>query len=430
MFTILAVAALITLVIFVHELGHFVTAKRFGVIVEEFGFGFPPRLLRLWKDRAAVYVGGEKLPIDRSVEIPETLQSRCTVHYETRVDDKGRSVITKIEVVDPKEVVAGAAYVTKFDPGTEYTINAIPFLAFVRMLGEDDPTMPGSLARAPRRVRFVVLFGGPAMNLVLALVLFVVAFMVGWPEPSLYGVLVAQVAEGSPAEAAGLQANDIILSIDNHRTETWEEVKALTDERLDRMMTLEVQRQGEVLQVNLAPRSQPPEEEGPMGVAIFSPWVARIEPKYYPLGQAIVRGTGEAANTIAMVVVVPVQILRGLIPVEQARPTGIVGIARMTADAVEQSVDTGWLFPVVQLTAVISIAIGITNLLPIPALDGGRLLFVFLEAIRRGKRIPPEREGAIHFIGLTALLALMLVITYFDITVDIPTFDWRSLLPK
>jgi len=106
-----------------------------------------------------------------------------------------------------------------------------------------------------------------------------------------------------------------------------------------------------------------------------------------------------------------------------------VGIARMTADAVEQSVDTGWLFPIVQMLAVISIAIGITNLLPIPALDGGRLVFVLLEAIR-GKRIPPEREGAIHFIGLTALLALMLVVTYFDITADIPTFDWRSLLPK
>jgi len=155
----------------------------------------------------------------------------------------------------------------------------------------------------------------------------------------------------------------------------------------------------------------------------------RIEPKRYPLGQAIVRGTVETGATIAMVAIIPIQIIRGLIPVEQARPTGIVGIARMTADAVEQSVDTGWLFPIVQMMAGISIALGITNLLPIPAFDGGRLLFVFLEALR-GKRIPPEREGAIHLIGLTALLALMLVITYFDITVDIPTVDWSSLLPK
>jgi len=427
MFTIISVVAVISLIIFAHELGHFLTAKRFGIIVEEFGFGFPPRLLRLWRERAAIYVGGEKLLIDRRVEIPETLQSRCTVHYETRVDNKGRSVITKIDVVDPKE--SAATYVEKFDPGTEYTINAIPFLAFVRMLGEDDPRMPGSLASASKRVRFVTLFGGPAMNLLLALILFVAAFMVGWPEASLYGVLVAEVAEDSPAAAAGLKANDIILSIENHHVETPEEVKVLTDEHLDRMMTLQVQRQGEGLQVSLVPRSQPPDGEGAMGVAIVGPWVARIEPIHYPLGQAVVQGTRETGRTIAMIVVVPVQILRGLIPVEQARPTGIVGIARMTADAVEQSVDTGWLFPVVQLAAVISIAIGITNLLPIPAFDGGRLLFVFLEAIR-GKRVSPEREGAIHFIGLTALLALMLVITYFDVTTDIPTFDWRNLLPK
>jgi regulator of sigma E protease len=428
MLTIIGVVAVISLVIFVHELGHFVTAKRFGIIVEEFGFGFPPRLLRLWRDRAAIYVGGQKLLIDKSVEIPETLQSACAVRYETSMDGKGRSVITRIEVVEPQET-AGTAYVEKFDPGTEYTINAIPFLAFVRMLGEDDPKMPGSLASAPKRVRFVTLFGGPAMNLLLAVILFVVAFMVGWPEASRYGVLVAEVAEGSPAEAAGIKANDIILSIDDHRVETPERVKALTDERLERMTTLQLQRQGEVLQVSLTPRSQPPEGEGAMGVAIVGPWVARIEPRRYPLGQAIVNGTGEAGKTMVMVVMVPIQIVRGLIPVEQARPTGIVGIARMTADAVEQSVDTGWLFPVVQLAAVISIAIGITNLLPIPAFDGGRLLFVFLEAIR-GKRVPPEREGAIHFIGLTALLALMLVITYFDVTTDIPTFDWRNLLPK
>jgi regulator of sigma E protease len=108
--------------------------------------------------------------------------------------------------------------------------------------------------------------------------------MVGWPEASLYGVLVAEVAEGSPAEAAGIKAHDIILSIEGHRVEMPEEVKALTDEHLDRMMTLQMQRQGEVLQVSLTPRSQPPEGEGAMGVAIVGPWVARIEPRRYPLG--------------------------------------------------------------------------------------------------------------------------------------------------
>ncbi|UCC63914.1 MAG: site-2 protease family protein, partial [Anaerolineae bacterium] len=332
MLTILGVVLVISLVIFAHELGHYVTAKRFGVIVEEFGFGFPPRLLRLWRDRAAIYVQGQKLLIGKGVEVPEGLQSRCYVRYQTGRDKKGHPVISEIETVDPKEV-ADAVYVEKFDPGTEYTINAIPFLAFVRMLGEENPSLPGSLASASKRVRFVVLFGGPAMNLFLALLLFIMAFMVGWPEPSLYGVLVTSVAEGSPAASAGLQANDIFLSIDGHRTETAEEVKALTETRLDQPMTLEVQRQGEVLQVNLVPRSRPPEGEGAMGVGIVGGWVVRIEPTHYPLGQAIVRGAAQAGSTVLMVVAVPIQIIRGLIPIEQARPTGIVGIARMTADA-------------------------------------------------------------------------------------------------
>ncbi|MFZ5917561.1 MAG: M50 family metallopeptidase [Chloroflexota bacterium] len=426
--TFLGVAVVIGLVLFVHELGHFVAAKRFGIVVEEFGFGFPPRLVRFWRDRAAIYVAGQKLLIDRKASIPEGLKSQCSVRYQTAVDAKGRLLVVDIEVVDPQEA-PDAVYVAKFDPGTEYTLNLIPFLAFVRMLGEENPQMPGSLASASKRARFVTLFGGPAMNLLLALALFVVAFMVGWPEASEFGVLVVDVAADSPAQKVGLQVNDVVVSIDGHPVQTAEELKALTDERLGQLMTLEVLRQGEPFLVNLVPRANPPANEGAMGVSIVGEWVTQIEPTRYPLGQAIVRGSLETVGAIVMVVEVPVQILRGLIPVEQARPTGIVGIARMTADAVEQSVDTGWLFPVVQLAAIISIAIGLTNLLPIPAFDGGRLMFVVLEAIR-GKRVSPEREGAIHFIGLSVMLALMLVITYYDVTADIPTIDWQSLLPK
>lgn len=426
--TALGVVAVIGLVMFVHELGHYVTAKRAGVVVEEFGFGFPPRLLRLWRDTSSIYVNNERLLIGRDVKIPKELKSQCWVRYKIGQGRRGRRVITQIEVVDSANA-PGAVLVDIFDPGTEYTLNAIPFLAFVRLRGEEDHRLPGSLASASKRVRFAVMFGGPAMNLLLALVLFAVAFMVGWPEPSAYGVLVAQVASDSPAESAGLQVNDVILSIDGQRTEEAEEVIRLTKEQAGQSVTLKVLRQGETLFVDLVPRANPPEGEGAMGAAIVGGWVVEIKPISYPLGQAIVKGTKQTASTIAMVAVVPVQILRGLIPIEQARPAGIVGIARITADAVEQSVDTNWLFPIVQLTAVISIAIGITNLLPIPALDGGRIVFVLLEAIR-GKRISPEREGAIHFIGLAVLLTLMLVITYFDITTDIPTVDWRSMLPQ
>jgi regulator of sigma E protease len=114
------------------------------------------------------------------------------------------------------------------------------------------------------------------------------------------------------------------------------------------------------------------------------------------------------------------------IPTEAARPTGPVGIFFQIAGAVESAIFEGWWFPVLWLTAVLSTALAITNLLPLPALDGGRILFVIIEAIR-GRRISPEKEGAIHFIGLALLLTLMLVISYYDVSNPIPTIDWGNL---
>ena len=108
-----------------------------------------------------------------------------------------------------------------------------------------------------------------------------------------------------------------------------------------------------------------------------------------------------------------------------ARVTGPVGIYQQTASAVDAAVNLNWWFPVLWLTAVLSTALAVTNLLPLPALDGGRILFVIIEAIR-GKRVSPEKEGAIHFIGLAVLVTLMLVISYYDISKPLPTIDWGS----
>jgi regulator of sigma E protease len=102
-----------------------------------------------------------------------------------------------------------------------------------------------------------------------------------------------------------------------------------------------------------------------------------------------------------------------------------VGIYQQTGSAVDAAVQRDWWFPILWLTAILSTALAITNLLPLPALDGGRIMFVLIEAVR-GKRIAPEKEGAIHFIGLALLLMLMLVISYYDISNPIPAIDWGS----
>jgi regulator of sigma E protease len=117
--------------------------------------------------------------------------------------------------------------------------------------------------------------------------------------------------------------------------------------------------------------------------------------------------------------------LQNIFPAEAARPTGPVGIYQQTGSAVDAALSLNWWFPVLWFTAVLSTALAVTNLLPLPALDGGRILFIIIEAIR-GKRVAPEKEGAIHFIGLALLVTLMLVISYYDISNPIPPIDWTS----
>lgn len=146
---------------------------------------------------------------------------------------------------------------------------------------------------------------------------------------------------------------------------------------------------------------------------------------YYPVHEAFVRGFTQTAQYIGLTFYMPVAIMQNILPAEAARPTGPVGIYQQTGSAVEAAVSMNWWFPVLWLTAVLSTALAVTNLLPLPALDGGRILFIIIEAIR-GKRVAPEKEGAIHFIGLALLLTLMLVISYYDVSAPIPTIDWGN----
>jgi regulator of sigma E protease len=129
---------------------------------------------------------------------------------------------------------------------------------------------------------------------------------------------------------------------------------------------------------------------------------------------------------IVLILTIPVQIIRGLLPADLARPVGPVGVGRLVGDAVQYSLASGWWFPVMQIMGTLSVALAVTNLLPLPALDGGRILFVILEGIR-GRRVDPAKEGMVHLIGMLLLVALMLVITWQDLVSPLPSMDWSSL---
>ena len=338
---------LLSLLILVHELGHFILAKRAGVKVEEFAIGFPPRLFSIQR--------GE----------------------------------------------------------TSYSINAIPLGGYVKMLGEEDPTYPRSFASASRKWRVAILAAGATMNIVFAVFLFGGAYASGWPEVTKSEVTVAQVMPDSPASSAGLKEGDVIVAFDGHPVTTPEQLPGLSQESLGRPTTIEIRRGGQQRIITLTPRTSWPEGEGPIGIAIAE-HALKIEPVYYPLPTALLNGARETLQTVVMTLTLPVLLLKGLIPASMARPIGPLGIYHLTTQATTETVATGWWFPLLSVAGTVSAGLGLANLLPIPGLDGGRLLFVVIEAIR-GRRVNPRREGQIHLVGLALLMSLVIIVTYFDI---------------
>ena len=146
----------------------------------------------------------------------------------------------------------------------------------------------------------------------------------------------------------------------------------------------------------------------------------------YPWYEALWLGLKEVVTLTGFIITVPMQILRGLIPADLARPVGPVGVGQLVGDAVQFSLDTGWWFPVMQMMGTLSVALALTNLLPLPAMDGGRILFIVVEGIR-GRRLDPAKEGMVHLVGMLLLVALMLFITWQDVVNPIPSLDWSSL---
>lgn len=422
--TLVSLIVALSILVFVHELGHYVAARLSKVVVEEFGFGYPPRLFTFWHTKGKAVIGGKEVVIPRGFVLPEELGSGSKVHYRSSPDEKGRQVLTWIEEADPEDSSAGlASTVDLIDPGTVFSVNAIPFGGFAKMLGEEDPSSPGSLASKSKLTRIFVLSAGAAMNLLTAVIFFSLAMGLGAPtvaDPE--NAVVSSVAPLSPAEAAGLRPGDVILWADETEILTISGLQEFTQAHLGVPVVLTVQRDEELLELTVVPRVSPPSGEGPMGIGL-SP---RTVVKQYAWYEALWSGLKQTTGLVMFIFTVPVQVIRGLIPAELARPVGPVGVGQLVGEAVQYSLDTGWWFPAMQIMGSLSVALAITNLLPLPALDGGRILFVIVEGIR-GKRVDPTKEGLVHLIGMALLVALMLFITWQDLINPVPPVDWSAL---
>lgn len=323
-----------------HELGHFLVARLFGVRVDEFGLGFPPRMLTLF--HAA---------------------------------------------------------------GTRFSINWLPFGGFVRIAGENDPEVEGGLASSPKRVRAAVLLAGPFANVLLALLAFTFAYRFAAPDNE--KVLITDVLEDTPAHSAGMRPGDLVLFVDRVEITTFESMVQAIAARLGNQTQLTVERDGNIETLALVPREVYPDDQGPVGVMLGHP-TSEIA-----WGAAINLGYRATVIQITEIIRLPGRLFRGDIEPAQARLSGLKGMYDMLAwaGAIDRSAQRPFL--TLNLIGVISTGLAIANLLPFPALDGGRLIFVLLELVL-GKRIEPRYEGLAHTIGFAVLLAILIYVNLQD----------------
>lgn len=341
------------LLIFLHELGHFLVCQVLGIEVEEFGFGYPPRLLKLgtWK-------------------------------------------------------------------GTEISLNWIPFGGFVRPKGENDPNIRDGLRGAKPWKRIAVALGGPLMNLLTGLIIFTAVFaQVGSPDTS--RVQIVSVSPDSPAAAAGILPNDIILDVNGIKIDSMARLSSVVQENLGNEISITYEREGIETVISATPRVNPPEGEGSLGIVMSNPVVKM------PLLQAVGYSGLSVLNQGRQLVMLPQMLAQGQVSPEQARIVGPIGIYDMYAQAREMDTETAEAAqpqqtqepPAVNtlaLLGIITVALGFTNLLPILPLDGGIILFALIEMISR-KQIPIKFENLINMVSFALMIGLMLYVTAQDI---------------
>ncbi len=409
---LLAAIPVFGLCVLVHEFGHFITAKWAGIRVEEFGIGFPPRLVGFRKRDSG---GWEVIWFSGRRSAEDTYDHQKQYRYES-ADGVGTAIP---EVIKGDSIASNNQIETRASDHTLYSINFLPIGGFVRMPGENgdinDPEGnydPQSFAAKSAGKRIIVLVAGVTMNIILAMVLFTIAYGLGEPT---FPAVIGKVVPGTPAAVASLRPGDTIVSVNGHPVQLFTDVQAIVNKAIAAdnnqhatvPVNLEIHHAGETQTVSTTVdvRVNPPQGQGPMGVEEKIVFVSS------PIWEAPFKGiqhtvtvTGDFINQIA-------QMIAGAIKPQLAGPVGIVKITGEVAASVP---DFGW-WPILSLTAILSLNLAIINILPFPALDGGRILLVLIELLRGGKRLKPEREGIINFIGMAILLTLMVIITINDV---------------
>lgn len=370
MLSVLIFLLILSVLVLLHELGHYLLARAFGVKAYEFGFGFPPRALGFVKE------GGKWKRVGRTDR---------TVYKNT-----------------------------------VWSINWLPLGGFVRLKGEtaDDERDTDSLLAKKGWQKFAILAAGVTMNWLLAAFIFSAGFMIGVPAvmdelpkhaiATNARIQIVEVVPGSAAAKSELQPGDEVVTIEGNKPENAAAARQLLAESsgAGEEIMLEIKRNGTMRAVLTLPEFIKELNRPGLGVAIADTATVR-----FPFFLAIGEGITMAARYTWMIVVGFFDLIRGLFTGKSsAELSGPVGIAVMTGDIMQQGT-----WALAQFTALLSLNLAVINFLPIPALDGGRALFVIMEGVRR-KKNNARTEALIHQIGFVTLLIIVLLVTLQDIS--------------
>lgn len=449
--------------VIIHEFGHFIAAKLVGITVLEFGIGFPPRVATLFKKGDTIYtlnwlpIGGFVRPYGEDFVRPKTEEELSIDQQE--IEERG--------IRNPKSVFQAGPW-----------------------------------------ERMLFMAAGPGINFLIALVLFIVVALIGWPY-NRADVTIYDITPGSPAAQAGLQEGDVIRALNDEEVQSADRFNETLRDDADQPVTLLIERDGQESEVTLTASvvesadierpyitgivsGMPAEDvlkledvivavdgievtsikqlqdytqahegqemtvtilrdgehldvtltpkEDSSGVVRMGIEITGVKPaiigltavnlntqrytRSLPLGEAIRRGTDEFVNLHRLIFSFMGDLFEGNVSPEEARPVSPIGIGQIGAPVLDQSMEEGAMYPIILFAAMISVALALTNLLPIPGLDGGRILFVIVELIR-GKPMEPEREGLIHFIGLLLLLGIIAITLVNDIINPIDVSNLR-----
>jgi regulator of sigma E protease len=291
--------------------------------------------------------------------------------------------------------------------GTIFSLNWIPFGAYVRPKGEDDPTVVGGLAAASRRVRALVLLGGVTANFLVGIASYTVVAKIAYPEPSV--VRIEQVMPDSPASHAGLLPGDRIMKVDSQTVTDATSLINYIHVHLGTEVSFQVKRAENLITLPVTPRTESVPNQGPTGVVLGIGYSDQ-----HSWGEAFVLAGKTIVDQLVLLANLPKMLIEGQISLAQGRPIGPVGLVDVTEQVITNAAHQNQWLMILNWMGGVNIALAIGNLLPIPAVDGGRLLFVIWETIR-GKRIQQETERRLILTTMILILACMGGMTIMDI---------------